>query len=89
MDTTPFGENPLNRMLRRYCLEVAQARILARIALEVGEDVPVRSSRASLPGDPSALRGLPAVGVRGGYGGAIRARFLTSTASAAPTAAKA
>jgi hypothetical protein len=37
------------------------------------EDVPLRASQQlSQLGDPVALRGVPVVGGRGGYGGAIR-----------------
>jgi hypothetical protein len=31
-----------------------------------------RETSAKAGGDPAALRGLPAIGVRGGFGGAMR-----------------
>jgi hypothetical protein len=55
----------------RFAQEAEDAKKLARILLETGEPLPVRVSKSALPGDAHALRGLPAVGVRGGLGGAI------------------
>jgi hypothetical protein len=59
--------------LRHHEENVRNAKLLARLALETGS-VPMHPNdpRGALPGDPAALRGLPVVGVRGGYGGAIR-----------------
>jgi hypothetical protein len=58
---------------RHHQERVTAARVQARIAHEVGDDVdPHPNARMKLPGDPAALRGLPAVGVRGGYGGAMK-----------------
>ena len=39
-----------------------QARILARILLEVGEPTPERLTSSAAGGDTSRLRGLPAIG---------------------------
>ncbi|HVM68870.1 MAG TPA: hypothetical protein VM204_03430 [Gaiellaceae bacterium] len=64
----------MSRLLPRFdrlAQEAADAKKLARILLETGSPLPVSASKSSLPGDARALRGLPAVGVRGGLGGAI------------------
>jgi hypothetical protein len=60
--------------LRHHEENVKNAQLLAKLALEAGEGVPMHRNdpRGSLPGDPAALRGLPCIGVRGGFGGAIR-----------------
>jgi len=47
---------------RRREMEMDQAKTLARIAREVGEPLPERHVRSKLPGDPLALRGIPAIG---------------------------
>jgi hypothetical protein len=46
-------------------------RRVARVILEAGVQAPPHPNSTVLPGDPWALRGIPAVGVRGGVGGAI------------------
>lgn len=50
--------------------EIDSERAQARIALEVGEPIEQRPGMV-LPGDPGLLRGIPIVGVHGGFGGAI------------------
>jgi hypothetical protein len=56
----------------RHAEEAAkQARLMARLALEVSPDVPIRRPGAALPGDRDAMRGVPLL-VKGGRGGAIR-----------------
>jgi len=61
-------------LARRHAQEAQRvARARAKIALEVGTvDAHPNEARSKFPGDPAALRGLPVVGVRGGFGGAIR-----------------
>lgn len=65
----------MSRLLPRFDRarqDAEDAHKLARIMIETGEPLPIPdSSQAFIPGDPEALRGLPAVGVRGGFGGAI------------------
>lgn len=46
-------------------------RRVARVVLEAGVEAEPHPNGYKLPGDPWALRGIPAVGVRGGVGGAI------------------
>jgi hypothetical protein len=60
-------------LLRHHQERVHAAQVMAKIALEVGgvERHP-NDERGALPGDPARLRGLPMIGVRGGYPGAIR-----------------
>jgi hypothetical protein len=59
--------------LRRHELEVEQARRLARILVETGHTLnDARPNPRAAPNDPARLRGLPAVGGRGLFGGAIR-----------------
>jgi hypothetical protein len=50
-------------------LHAQQARLLAKLAREAAPDVPMRSG-ATAGGDPSRLRGLPAIGR--GSSGAVR-----------------
>lgn len=77
MGTSPVDHHrgrPLSRLLPRFEVErenIRLSRKLARIMLETGASLPVRANGKRAAGDPAALRGLPAVGVRGGYGGAI------------------
>jgi hypothetical protein len=53
-------------------LEAAQAKLMARIALETSATMPERSAPGSTAGgDSERLRGLPAIG-RGCGGGAMR-----------------
>lgn len=65
----------MGRLLPRFDRreqDAEDARKLARILLETGASLPAPpTSTARAPGDPHKLRGLPAVGVRGGLGGAI------------------
>lgn len=65
----------MSRLLPRFDRrqqEAEDARKLARILLETGAALPTpATSSSSAAGDPHKLRGLPAVGVRGGLGGAI------------------
>lgn len=64
----------MSRLLPRFYAErqhVDQARKLARILLETGERLPVSADARRAAGDPHALRGIPAVGIKGGIGGAI------------------
>lgn len=57
--------------LRRSSLDARAEQQVARIVMEAGAEAPAHPSAVKLPGDPWALRGIPAVGVRGGVGGAI------------------
>lgn len=59
---------------RRHAEAVNLARQVADILRE-NPELNLRLARAAtakLPGDPAALRGIPAVGGRGSVGGAIR-----------------
>lgn len=51
---------------------IQHARTLARIAIETGSTITTMTATAKLPGDPWAIRGIPAIGGRGSIGGAIR-----------------
>jgi hypothetical protein len=51
-------------------LEANLERQQARIAIETGGEIEPRLGTV-LPGDPALLRGIPVVGVAGGFGGAI------------------
>lgn len=51
---------------RHHRERVKAAKVLARIALETGDAPMHPSDPRRAAGDPDALRGLPAVGVRGG-----------------------
>jgi hypothetical protein len=69
---SPREANPLVKWLARKRENEYLERQVVRIALEVGADLPDRDHPVgALPGDPWLLRGIPAVGVRGGVGGAI------------------
>lgn len=69
--TAAIGSDPLNIWLQRRRQDAVHARMLARIALEVGENVPQRPiAGATAGGDERKLRGIPAVGR--GVAGAIR-----------------
>jgi hypothetical protein len=57
------GKSVDRHLLPRFRLEEP-----AKIVLAVERE----TSSAKAGGDPTALRGLPTVGVRGGFGGAIR-----------------
>lgn len=64
----------VSRLLPRFDRErqdAEDAQKLKKILIETGEPLPSPSTSSRAPGDPHALRGLPAVGVRGGLGGAI------------------
>lgn len=56
---------------RRSELDQQQAKTMARIALETGATVTIHTRSSHVPGDPALLRGIPVVGVPGGFGGAI------------------
>jgi hypothetical protein len=64
----------LHRLVVLARLEQQQARLLARIATEEQWDVEAKREEwfGSPVGDEAKLRGLPCVGVRGGFGGAIK-----------------
>jgi len=67
-------EGPAGRVLRRFYQAVEDARIerkLASILSEVGANLPAAPTRTRAPGDPHKLRGIPVVGVRGGFGGDV------------------
>jgi hypothetical protein len=55
-------------------LDQHNAARMAEIARESADDVPLLKASAQLSrlGDPATARGVPIVGGRGGYGGAIR-----------------
>jgi len=69
------GEHDLHRLayfIRRRQLEVGQARVLAaEVEHASNGNGNGRPPPGSLPGDPRALRGIPAVGKHGSPGGAI------------------
>ena len=52
----------------RHLLPRFRAKEPAKIVLADERE----TSTAKAGGDPAALRGLPAIGVRGGFGGAVR-----------------
>lgn len=57
---------------KRHRERVHSARLRVRLARELGSVEPhANDPRGALPWDPARLRGLPAIGVRGGLGGAI------------------
>jgi hypothetical protein len=60
----------ISLQLKHHQTDVEFERQQARIALEVGDDITPRVGTV-LPGDPALLRGIPMVGVAGGFGGAI------------------
>lgn len=64
----------LHRLLVIARLEQQQAQLLARIAREEQWDLEAKREAwfGSPVGDEAKLLGVPVVGVRGGYGGAIR-----------------
>jgi hypothetical protein len=65
--------SPLASWYRRAELNAQAERVVAAAVLASGADAKAPRARNSyLPGDSAALRGLPAVCVRGGFGGAIR-----------------
>jgi hypothetical protein len=63
--------NPLLARFERYKLEVEHAKILAK-ALQENPDARMPAKSRRLPGDRAAARGVPIVGGRGSFGGAIR-----------------
>lgn len=58
--TQPIGPDPLVRAVQLARLEQQQAKLLAELAREAPDDVPVRGATAG--GDERRLRGIPAVG---------------------------
>jgi hypothetical protein len=65
------ADGRLLRGVRNAELDARNAKLLLEMAREA--PTPLERPRpGSLPGDPQALRGLPAVGGRGSLGGAIR-----------------
>lgn len=46
-----------------------QAKLMAEIALDTGDDTPIKISSSTPAGDPQRLRGIPAIGK--GVAGAI------------------
>jgi hypothetical protein len=56
----PLGDDPLSLWAKRRRLQADSERQLARIALEVGQDVPQQPS-STAAGDPRRLRGIPAL----------------------------
>ena len=70
VNTAPLGENRLVRAFRRRQEETELLRTVARIVVETGAEAPRPNPRA-LAGDPRRLRGIPAVGGRGSFGGHI------------------
>lgn len=63
---------PLLSWYRRTELNAQAERVVARAVLASADVEAPRHRNSYLPGDSAALRGLPAVCVRGGFGGAIR-----------------
>ncbi len=71
--TSPAVDHvPHLRQLEAEHLRQQHAKQLGRLSLETGNSLPTTIAPGSLPGDPLLLRGIPVVGVPGGYGGAIR-----------------
>lgn len=75
LDEQPIAyESRALRFMRRRTEDIELDRQLARIAIEVGADLPEAPSapRAAHRLDENErLRGIPVVGVKGGLGGAI------------------
>lgn len=74
LNTTPIPyEDRLIRWARRHREAVYIDKVLAKISRETGQALPAppKTSRRK-PGDPRTLRGIPVVGVPGGFGGAIK-----------------
>ena len=64
----------VSRLLPRFLQaqdDARSAQALAPILIETGRPIPRQSTTTSDPGDALLLRGIPAVGGRGGVGGAI------------------
>ena len=64
--------SPLASWYRRAELNAQAERVVAQAVLASADVEAPRHRNSYLPGDSAALRGLPAVCVRGGFGGAIR-----------------
>lgn len=75
------GTHRLLGAMRRTSLDAEAARKVATVLRETGEGLPTSALRASLSGDPAKLRGIPVVGVPGGFGGAIRGTRPTDSLS--------
>ncbi len=69
------GEGPLAAYARAYKERCEQEQRVAAIVLATGGDLPPPDKggvKVYGLGDARQLRGIPAVGVKGGHGGAIR-----------------
>lgn len=66
------GDHSLMQFFGRNAMLAKQARVLAEAILNTPEaEMPKPRSALTKPGDPAQLRGIPVVGGRGSFGGAI------------------
>ena len=67
------SEHSLVQWFGRNAMLAKQARVLAEAILNTPEaEMPKPKSALTKPGDPAQLRGIPVVGGRGSFGGAIK-----------------
>lgn len=62
---------PHQQIMAAFTTATDVERRVAKAVLEGAAEATPHPNSFKLPGDPWALRGIPAVGVRGGVGGAI------------------
>lgn len=57
--------------IRHIAEQAMSAKIQRQLAAQLYTDQPQATPRTRAAGDPATLRGIPVVGTKGGWGGAI------------------